>query len=343
MSTDELYKIIQDCTNRIPLIVLGSGASVPWGLPSMWTLGDHLKSTITFTDPDDIKQFEQFKVKFDTCGDLEQTLNELQLRPDVLREIVIKTWELVSGADLSAYNRIISGTEPFPLAQLLSHFLQTAGRKVTMITTNYDRIGEYAAGIAKAFICNGFSSNLIGHFSDLIHQANFATARGFSGQVNIWKVHGSLDWYKSSAGISYQLPMRSEVPPDFVPSIVTPGISKYSETHGEPYRTIITQADREIESATGFLCIGYGFNDEHVQPKLITQIKNGKPIIVITKELTEKTKSSIIANRCKNYVLIEQDKDQPTSTKVYSSKLGEIVIPDCDYWSLPSYLTIVKS
>ncbi|OSZ79014.1 SIR2 family protein [Chitinophagaceae bacterium IBVUCB1] len=343
MSRDTLYKIIQECTNRVPLVVLGSGASIPWGLPSMWTLGEHLKSVVSFTDSDEKSQFEQFKTRFDACGDLELTLNDIQLRPNVLKEIVIKTWELVSNADLDAYNKIICRTEPIPLTELFSHFLQTAGRRVAVITTNYDRIAEYAAGIAEAYICNGFATNIIGHFSDLIHQNNFSNMRGFSGQVNIWKVHGSLDWYRTSSGVSVQLPMRSQVPNDHTPSIVTPGISKYYETHSEPYRTISAQADREIEAATGFLCIGYGFNDEHVQPKLITQIRNGKPIIVITKVLTEKIKSSIIGNNCKNYVLIEQDQNEPTGSRIYSSKLGELIIPDSDYWSLKSYLTIVKS
>ena len=145
-------------------------------------------------------------------------------------------------------------------------------------STNYDRLAEYASSLAKAVICTGYSQNLIGHFSNSIQSNNLASLKGYKGQVNIWKVHGSLDWFKSKEDENIQLPNRQHIPQDYNPLIVTPGLSKYSETHNEPYRTIFTQADSEIEKANGFLCIGYGFNDIHVQPKLIEQIKNKKPI-----------------------------------------------------------------
>ena len=119
-------------------------------------------------------------------------------------------------------------------------------------------------------------------------------------------------------------------------------LSKYYETQLEPFRTIFTEADNEIEKATSFLCIGYGFNDVHVQPKLIAQIKSGKPIIVITKELTPKTKQSIIDANCKQYILIEEVNGK--DTRVYSSSFsGELIIPDVNYWSLSEYLKLTRS
>lgn len=93
---EAVLKQLQTWTNNIPLIVLGSGASVPFKLPSMWTLGDFLKSSISFVDSDDQAQFEKFKDEFDKTGDLETTLTKLQLRTNVLAEIVDKTWELVN-------------------------------------------------------------------------------------------------------------------------------------------------------------------------------------------------------------------------------------------------------
>lgn len=341
MEKEAIYKQLQSWTNNIPLIILGSGASVPFSLPSMWSLGEHIKNSINFVDSNDKTQFEEFIVEFDKSGDLESTLTKLQLRPNVLAEIVNKTWELVSKGDLEAYEHFIQKDIDFPLANLLKYFLDTAGKKVSIITTNYDRLAEYASSVAKAIICNGYSQNLIGHFSNSIQSNNLASLKGYSGQVNIWKVHGSLDWFKSVEDENVQLPNRQNIPNDYSPLIVTPGLSKYSETHNEPYRTIFTQADSEIEQANGFLCIGYGFNDIHVQPKLIAQIKNKKPIIVITKELTPKTKQSIIDNNCQNYMLIEEANSK--DTKIYSSKFGEVIIQDTSYWELGKYLKLIKS
>jgi NAD-dependent SIR2 family protein deacetylase len=339
MEKEAIFKQLQSWTNNIPLIILGSGASVPFKLPSMWVLGEHIKNSISFTETNDQNQFKEFIKEFDKTGDLETTLTKLQLRENVLSAIVNKTWELVNKADLEAYEFFINKRSDFPLSKLIEHFLDTAGKKVSIITTNYDRLAEYASSLAKAIICTGYSQNLIGHFSNSIQSNNLASLKGYKGQVNIWKVHGSLDWFKSKEDENIQLPNRQNIPQDYSPLIVTPGLSKYSETHNEPYRTIFTQADSEIEQANGFLCIGYGFNDIHVQPKLITQIKNNKPIIVITKELTPKTKQSIIDNNCKNYMLIEEANSK--DTRIFSSKFGEVIIEDTCYWELGEYLKLI--
>ncbi|WP_430905730.1 SIR2 family protein [Maribacter sp. 2-571] len=339
MDKEALFKQLQTWTNNIPLLILGSGASVPFKLPSMWALGEHIKNSISFTDSKDQAQFNEFIEIFDKTGDLESTLTKLQLRSKVLAKIVDETWRLVSKADLEAYEHFIKKDIDFPLAKLVQYFLNTAGKKLSIVTTNYDRLAEYASSISKAVICNGYSQNHIGHFSNRIQSNNLASLNGYNGQVNIWKVHGSLDWFKSSEDENIQLPTRKNIPLDFRPLIVTPGISKFYETNFEPYRTIFSQADNEIDSANGYLCIGYGFNDEHVQPKLITQIKNNKPIIVITKELTPKTKQSIIDNQCQNYILIEEANSK--DSRIISSKFGDVTIEDTSYWELGEYLKLI--
>lgn len=342
MEIDALLKLIQDWTNRVPLIVLGSGASVPFRLPSMWSLGEHLKNSISFTEAEDIKQFEIFKETLNKGKDLESTLLQIQLRPNVLEKIIYETWSLVNRHDIEAFEQLLEGKTEFPLAELTTHLLQSAQRKVSIVTTNYDRLAEYAASFSNAFICTGFSQNFVGHFSKSIHKQDLTKLSGFKGQVNIWKVHGSLDWFKSEEESDRQLPYRTTIPMNHKPLIVTPGLSKYYETQLEPFRTIFTEADNEIENATSYLCIGYGFNDIHVQPKLLAQIKSGKPIIVITKELTPKTKQSIIDAKCKQYILIEEANGK--DTRVYSSSFsGEQIIPDVNYWSLSEYLNLIKN
>ena len=342
MDIDDLLKLVQNWTNRVPLIILGSGASVPFLLPSMWALGEHLKNKISFTEPEDIDQFESFKSILDKVKDLETTLLQIQLKQTVLEKIISETWSLVNEHDIKAFDELLEGKIEFPLADLTSHLLKAAQRKVSIITTNYDRLAEYAASFSNAFICTGFSQNFAGHFSKGIHQQDLTRLTGFRGQVNIWKVHGSLDWFKSPQELDRQLTHRSIIPVNYKPLIVTPGLSKYYETQLEPFRTILTEADNEIEKANSFLCIGYGFNDAHVQPKLLAQIKSGKPIIVITKELTPKTKQSIIDAGCKQYILMEEA--SPKNTRVYSSAfIGEQIIPDVKYWSLSEYLKLIKN
>jgi hypothetical protein len=318
---------------------LGSGASVSFGLPSMWKLGKHLKNTLTFDDDADIIQFEAFKKNLEDKNDLEQTLLGIQLNENVLKSVIKATWELIAAADLKAYKQFVLNGKDVSLVELMKHLLSTTNRKVSIVTTNYDRIAEYCASIAEAFICTGYAQNHIGHFSNDIHTNALSNIKGYSGQVNIWKVHGSLDWFETPSKENVHLPLSSNIPQNYRPLIVTPGLSKYAETHNEPYRTIFTQADSEIQNANGFLCIGYGFNDIHVQPKLIQQIKT-KPIIVITKELSPKTKEAIINGGCKNYILMEENNG--THTKIYSSNQGEHVLDNVSYWQLSEYLKLIK-
>lgn len=339
MDFEALLKQLQDWTNKVPLLILGSGASVPFGLPSMWTLGEHLKNTLHFDNDVDNTQLEAFKKSLDESNDLERALLAIQLNENVLKALIKATWQLISEADLKAYEQLVLNGKDTPLVILMKYLLSTTDRKISIVTTNYDRIAEYCASTAEAFICTGYAQNYIGHFSDSIHSNALANIKGFGGQVNIWKVHGSLDWFESPSKENVHLPSRKDVPQDYKPLIVTPGLSKYAETHNEPYRTIFAQADNEIQKANGYLCIGYGFNDVHVQPKLIQQIKT-KPIIVITKELTPKTKETIIDGGCKNFILMEENNG--TNTKVYSSSQGEHIIENVSYWNLSEYLKRIQ-
>jgi hypothetical protein len=338
---EELTKKVQEWTNQVPLIILGSGASIPYGIPSMLELGEHLKNNITFIENEDQQQFNDFKSKFDTNKDLETTLLNMQLRDAVLNEIVCETWNLINKKDIELYEKLLQNNSIMPLAELMTYLLNTAQRKLAIVTTNYDRLAEYAANIANAFICNCFTQNYYGKFSTNIHKNDFSKINGFAGQVNLWKVHGSLDWFKKD-DINCCIPLRNSIPCNYTSSIVTPGLRKYEQSFSEePFRTIFTEADTAIENATSFLCIGYGFNDKHVHTKLLPQIKNSKPIIVITKELTIKTKEAIVDNACKNYLLFEQANDN--NTKVYSSTFkGEQIIENKSYWKIEEYLKLIK-
>ena len=338
MNFEALLKQLQDWTNKVPLLILGSGASVSFGLPSMWALGEHLKNTLSFDNDIDNNQLQIFKETLEKNKDLEKALLEMQLNDNVLKAVLKTTWELIAEADLKAYEQFIQKGKKFPLVVLMKYLLSTTDSKLSIVTTNYDRVAEYCASVAEAIICNGYAQNYIGHFSDNIPNAK-SNKNGYSGQVNVWKVHGSLDWFETPIQENIYLPLRNDIPQDYKPLIVTPGLSKFAETHKEPYRTIFAQADNEIQNANGFLCIGYGFNDTHVQPKLIQQIKT-KPIIVITKELTKKTKETIIGGECKNYILMEES--DGIHTKIYSSSQGEYIKENVNYWDLSEYIELIR-
>ena len=56
--------------------------------------------------------------------------------------------------------------------------------------------------------------------------------------------------------------------------------------------------------------MGYGFNDEHVQTKLIERCdRDSVPLVVITKELTAAAKAFLAGGRCRRYLAIEEGPD----------------------------------
>jgi hypothetical protein len=336
---EELLSLIQKWINNVPTIILGSGASVPYKIPGMFDLGTYIKENCGFDEETDLLAFNSFVEKFDETKDLEASLLEIKVTRNVVNTIVSKTWECINNADLEAYDKILTSEYKLPLKDLLSHLIKTSDHKVSVITTNYDRIVEYATSQINAYINNTFTQNYIGKSTTSISRILPANLHGYSGIVEILKVHGSLDWFKSQDDIKYQFPLRKTIPIDFIPSIVTPGVSKYEETHMEPYRTIISKADSVIESSKNFFCVGYGFNDSHFQPKLIDQIRNGKPIIVLARTLSDKTKQSIINNNCKNYFLFE--KASENQTRIYSSNLEEPIIEESNIWSFDEFINYV--
>lgn len=105
-------------------------------------------------------------------------------------------------------------------------------------------------------------------------------------------------------------------------------------THSEPYRTTITQADAAFSGAGSYLCIGYGFNDEHIQPKLLNEIKKGKAIVVLAKKMTEACKKHLVDAGMKKYIIFESAGNGKTA--VHSSKGNERY--DGEFWSLDKFI-----
>ena len=93
---------------------------------------------------------------------------------------------------------------------------------------------------------------------------------------------------------------------DCNPLIISPGKNKYREAYENPYRDLIQKADTLIDNAESFLVIGFGFNDEHLTPKIKEKVNNGTPLVLITKEITNSCRNEL--ERAQKYVLLEENK-----------------------------------
>ena len=331
MEWNGCMSILHGYLENSPLIVLGSGASMPYGLPSMGTLAEEIKkSDIVISDPN----YDPICTAIDSLG-LEGAIDSVALLPQTLSEIRRVVWQTVNESDLSYFDRN-SINPPQALVDLIRKVLAPTPNKAVIVTTNYDRLAEYSADEVGATTVNGFEGTLIKKLELPTFQLKMRRTRARERVVYIWKVHGSLDWFIAPDGTVVAFPLSRKIPDTFQPLIIPPGKEKYSTTHDEPYRTVIAEADNAFVQAGAYLCIGYGFNDEHIQPKLLAQISKGKPIVVLARTMTSACRKHIVDAGINKFLVFEYADD--THTKVYGNGWEETY--DGQYWLLENFLNI---
>ncbi len=336
MSKTDYEKQAQDYYGKAPLIVLGSGASAAHGLSGMGALAAHLIShtDILGLSPTDEACWDQFCQLLNSGVDLESALHQVSVSEELTVKVIKATWSLINSEDVQSFRNCLQDRTIFPLGRLITHMFRSSLSKINIVTTNYDRLAEYACEQERLHHYTGFTH---GFFRQLAPPDEIAIGR----KVNIWKVHGSLDWFKSPLEDIVALSNIYDIPYNYEPQIVTPGTQKYHRTHLEPYRSIINNADEAITAAGSYLCIGYGFNDEHIQPKLIAKcVRQNAPITIITYALSDATKKHILNGNAQNYLAIERGATDDQSV-VYSSLENTPFKVDKNIWSLEGYLKLI--
>lgn len=333
---EKISKQAQDYYKETPVIILGSGASAAFKMSGMWELSQHLTKNISANDLSSQEQslWKQFSSLLDDNIDLENALHQVSLSPLLTERVLISTWNLLTPQDLTVFDRSFNEPNLFALGKLLRHMFRSTRSELNIITPNYDRLAEYACEQENLHHYSGFSHGYKKHF---IGKDYLKCAR----QVNIWKVHGSLDWFINEKGIISALGNVKKIPDGLKPLIVTPGVEKYRNTHREPYKTVIHESDDVIDSATSYLCIGFGFNDEHIQEKLVNRCaKEDANVMVVTHKLSESAKKFLFEGDIKNYLVIEIG-DENDKSIVHSSLFTNPIYLDGNYWSLDGFLSLI--
>ncbi|MBV1915866.1 MAG: SIR2 family protein [Pseudomonadales bacterium] len=306
-------------------------------MSGMWELSQHLIKTIQIKDlsPNEIESWANFCALLEDNVDLESALHQVSLSPVLTNRIVLSTWELLVPQDIAVFERSLTDLNLFPLGTLLKHMLRSTTKQINVITPNYDRLAEYACEQENIHHFSGFSLGYRG----VPVKKNYLRPRR---QVNIWKVHGSLGWFVNDQGVIFSLTNIQNIPDGLTPLIVTPGSEKYRSTHRDPYKTTIHEADDAIDAASSYLCIGFGFNDEHIQEKLVNRCaKDDATIIVVTYQLSDSAKRFLFGNNSIRYLAIESQENDLDSV-AYSSELNGPIKLDGNYWSLDGFLKLLK-
>lgn len=335
-----VFELAQECISKAPVIILGSGASAAHGIPGMPDLRDQLLSTPApdAAAPDDLIAWTKFLSQLNTT-DLETALTLVQLTNGLTRHIVERTWDFLAPFDLRAFENVICKRDEFPLTRLYQHLFKSTHTEINVVTPNYDRLAEYAADAGELCHFTGFG---YGHLRlrarDIVPRVVYGKTPART--VNVWKVHGSFDWFRDIDGVVMALPINGTRPIGFDPVIVTPGIEKYRLTHDEPFLSIKQGADTALQSARSYLCIGYGFNDSHVQTKLVEQCRiEPVPLVLITKEITTTARDFLRSGKCQRYLALEEC---ATGCRMFSSDYPDgAEIDNKHFWRLDEFLKMV--
>lgn len=322
---------IQTFLQNSPLIVLGAGASMPYGLPSMHDLAVEIeKHQAEITD----SNFPAFCTLLPSLG-LETALDQANLQLDTHNTIRKIVWEHVNGKDLEFWNNY-STEQEFALSKLISKVMQAAPNKATVVTTNYDRLAEYAVDHIKATVITGFEGSIIRRMEFPSATVAQRRVRVRERQVEVWKVHGSLDWFCKGTDDIISFPLTKNVPVHHTPLIIPPGKDKYRNTYQEPFRSVISKADAAFSQAGAYLCVGYGFNDEHIQPKLIAEVEKGRPIVVLARTMSDACKRLVVDSAAKSFLVIEAA--EAGKTRVHGKGWTEVY--DGEFWQLEEFMKV---
>jgi hypothetical protein len=305
----------------------------------MSDLGSHLQAAVV-PPATHTQLWEGLKHRL-LSEDLETVLQVGHVPPDLASEIVNRTRDLILARDREVFTAMISDRNLLPLGRLYRYLFRSTHRSVAVVTTNYDRLAEYAADACDFGQRTGFGYGYLRH-----REATAPWQLHLDGQpartVEIWKVHGSVDWFRDSEGTAFAAPLISEPPDGVVPAMVTPGLAKYEETHQEPFRTILRNADAALERAEGCLCVGFGFNDTHIQPKLVERARrNATPIVVLARELTPGAKSFLLRGERLEFLALEAS---GTGTRAYCTEAVEgVELAGESLWKLGDFLDAVTT
>lgn len=309
-----IFQTIQTFLKTPPIVIWGSGATISFGMPSMNDLNDLLKANV---------------VDFDSTNtNLEVELGKDKYQPK-MPEIRKLIWQKIEEADSKVLEEFIVGNiEKYNgIKRLIQIFTEPHPKVLNIVTTNYDRVLEYCLSYFSHNFTDGFNGKYLSIFNPNLF--------GAKDIVNIIKVHGSLSWFNIDSEARYLFGKSHDSP-----LIIAPGKSKFQETYNSPYRELIQKSDNVISEAKSILVVGFGFNDEHLTPKIKSLVKKDVPIVLITKKISDTTIEEL--KGATKYVLIEE---HHSSTKfIYKTSLAmspQETILSGNYWSLNNFLEIL--
>lgn len=339
MDMDDLKRRLQDLFADGLVTIVGSGLSCAEGLPGMGALAARLKADVPgLIAGDDIAAWSAVADQLDAGMGLEAALHTVAVSLDLEEAITHVTAQYLLEAEGQVLAECVSTGRVIRFARLLRHLSPANPKRVEVVTTNYDRLIEFAVETACWGVDTGFVGRLWGRHDPIESDKSFVKGWGQHGKqhklhyrdrVRLYKPHGSLDWFQTASG-----PVCSAFPIGTTRLLITPGAGKYRLGYNQPFDNHREGANAAVDKARAFLCIGYGFNDDHLQTHLTPRLKAGVPAVLLAHGLTPAA-TVVVQNSASTIALVHSD--NPIGTAVIT-QVGQDVIPDVRWWDLEHFI-----
>ncbi|RXT56872.1 SIR2 family protein [Lacticaseibacillus chiayiensis] len=297
-SIDQIYEYIQQFGKERTLITIGSGISAGEGIPGMRELAKFLLSHVDqkISELDglesvDLEGWNVVKNELKKGADLERALSVVEVSPVVEKLIVEFTYSLISSKDSEIFTQVFENKYHLNLYRLLKQYIPINSSPLTIITTNYDCLIEYAGLSLGLNIDNLFYGSYFRKFDPSRHdeqhqrlkriKKNSVVPAKDNNYILLLKPHGSIDWFSRQGGETYLIPHAVSG----VPDIITPGKNKWRNERREPFNTIYAKCNEAIDDAINYLFLGYGYNDADLQDHYSHRDNRIKPKLIVTMEL----------------------------------------------------------
>lgn len=344
MELAELKKRLQGFLGDGLVLVIGSGLSCAEGIPGMAALGKYLAVQLPPTlSPDDNALWKKVHPALESEG-LEAALLKYPPTSSLEALIVQSTGAFIAAAEAEIITDVFANGRELRLTSLIPHLLKPNGG-LPIVTTNYDRLVELACEEAGLGVDTMFSGSVIARLNPTESFWSFCRGAELSGRhvrhrfaakANVFKPHGSLDWYYREGG-----PVRFSGALPLSRLIITPGLNKFRSGYESPFDKHREEANDAIDKAQSFLIVGYGFNDDHLETHLVPRIRSGAKTIVLTYELSEKARGIALSN--KNVVAAEYYRSDDAVGTRFVVDGQQMTVSDVNFWDLGGFVKGVLS
>ena len=335
MDLDQIMQYIQSFFDRGTVTVVGSGLSCAEGIPGMSMLANKLIEEVPLViNEEEQIQWNLIADKLRNGIDLETALQQETPCENIEKAILDVTYNLITDADNRIFHDVILKDKSLRFTKYLSRFNLSLYNKV-VITTNYDLLIEYACELGDVFYTDTYAGKIVAEFSpekarsEMIKevQRGRKSYNTYYNYVELYKPHGSINW-KNVDNHNYRINHKT----CGVPCLITPGSNKYLKGYASPFDYHINKMGENIDNSKKIVFIGYGFNDNHLETHLNNACNLNKPMLIITRTLSENGKSFLKKNS--NTMALEYYQEGDEKGTVIHWQGGSMRIKDIALWDL---------